>query len=69
MFKVVLWRYGNRMLIKSKTYEEALEDFDDSDGRSFTECILDENDVIINDGFKSVLGRGNSREGQIYKFD
>jgi hypothetical protein len=70
MYKVIYWRYRVRYIDECSELSEAEDIFnsiDDSES-GFSECILDENDIIINDGFVNVLGLNKNRIGEKYIF-
>jgi hypothetical protein len=71
MYKVVLWRYGTRIIEEYKTRAEANREFNFTSEYEigFPECILDQNNMIIRDGKQGVLGiKKEKRMGTVYQF-
>jgi hypothetical protein len=69
MYRVVYWRLGVRHTESFDTLEDAKREFEliSNFGYGFPECIMDENDVIVVDGKKGVIGINHkSRIGEVY---
>lgn len=70
-WKTVCWRYGQRTVTEHTDKDEAYREgkIGADLGNHFFECLLDENDVIVYDGRKSVIGMKGDRKGQVYNWE
>lgn len=70
MYKVIYWRFGRRYMTEYSTRSEANKQFNliTEHEIGFPECILDENDVILRDGKKNVIGLRENKKGNVYNF-
>jgi hypothetical protein len=71
MYKLILWRYGTRIIEEYETRAEANKQFNLTGEYElgFSECILDHNNRIIRDGKQNVLGiKKEKRMGKVYQF-
>ncbi|MFC8686019.1 hypothetical protein [Brevibacillus porteri] len=68
MYKAVVWRYGYRSVTEFDSYESA-KLFEEYADNMFVECILDENDYILKDNKKLVIGIKQNNERRKYVFD
>lgn len=62
-----MWRYGCRYIEEVDTLKDA-EFFAEYMDEAFVEYILDEQDVIVNDYKKHVIGVWENRQGEKYIF-
>lgn len=72
MYKLIVWRYGTRVVIDDEfeTIEEAVSrgEYGSDEGYHFFECVVDENDIIVySDDY--ALGSYQREVGTKYIYD
>lgn len=72
MYKLIFWRYGKREVEEIKTLAEANRQFNyiGEFDIGFSDCIVDENNIIVRDGKKGVFGiKKENRKGTEFIFN
>jgi hypothetical protein len=72
LYKVVFWRHGQQMIEEYETRADANRGFNfiSEYEVGFSDCILDQDNKIIRDGMKGVIGiKKENRIGRDYIFN
>ncbi|AYD80910.1 hypothetical protein PPK13_gp08 [Bacillus phage Ray17] len=69
MFKIFYHRYGKINLSECQTKGEAYREanYITNYGLGFVDCITDENNVVVYDGMRNVVGINSNRKGKVYE--